>query len=125
MTSVFIPVSVGELFDKITILEIKQEKILDKDKLLNVRKELNLLKEISNKIDTTPIKNIIDDLKNVNKELWHIEESKRNKEKLKLFDEKFIQLSRSVYLKNDIRAELKKQINILTNSTIVEEKSYR
>jgi hypothetical protein len=119
-----VPVSVGELFDKITILEIKQKFLTDQNKLDNVKKELDLLLSISSSIDQSSIKENISQLKDVNTSLWHIEESKRDKERQKVFDAEFIKLARSVYIQNDQRAEIKKQINILTNSTIIEEKSY-
>lgn len=124
MNNIMVPVSVGELFDKITILEIKQKFLTDQNKLDNVKKELDLLLSISSSIDQSSIKENISQLKDVNTSLWHIEEAKRDKERQKVFDAEFIELARSVYIQNDQRAEIKKQINILTNSTIIEEKSY-
>jgi len=124
MNNIKIPVSIGELFDKITILEIKKDKIKDKSKLANIKNELIVLNLIALKVDSSLIEPHIKDLKSINAELWDIEESKRNKEKLKLFDSEFIQLARNVYIKNDKRAEIKKLINLATNSYIVEEKSY-
>ena len=121
-------ISVGELFDKITILEIKKSKIKDKDKLNNIEKELNSLNDTLKKnglIDKdNKLKNLIEDLKNINNELWVIEDSKRLAEKNKNFDEKFIQLARDVYKKNDLRAKIKFEINNYLGSNIKEVKSY-
>jgi len=124
MIEVVIPVSVGELFDKITILEIKQQKILLEHKLINIRKELSILQHAASNVDQQNIAELIDQLKKVNSVLWEIEEQKRLKEKLKCFDNKFIELARSVYINNDQRALIKQQISLITNSSIVEEKSY-
>lgn len=124
MNKIFIPISIGELFDKITILQIKQKEIKDPKKLVNVNNELKLLVDISKEINFSLIQPLIEELKIVNMSLWNIEESKREYEVKQLFDEKFIDLSRSVYILNDKRASLKKQINIITNSEIIEEKSY-
>ncbi len=121
-------ISLGELFDKITILEIKKSKIKDKDKLNNIEKELNSLNDTLKKnglIDKdNKLKNLIEDLKNINNELWVIEDSKRLAEKNKNFDEKFIQLARDVYKKNDLRAKIKFEINNYLGSNIKEVKSY-
>lgn len=125
-----IPVSIGELFDKITILEIKKEKIVDKQKLKNIDYELSRLNTIlsslnlENNVNYNELKLYVYQLKVVNLLLWDIEEAKRNKEKLQEFNTIFIELSRSVYIKNDERALIKKKINLCTNSLIVEEKSY-
>ena len=120
-------ISVGELFDKITILNIKTVKIEDKQKLKNILKELNTLNEQATKIDISD-KHSLDDqvkkLQSINEELWDIENFKRECEANKDFGEKFIKLSRDVHFKNDIRAEIKKEINLLSNSIIVEEKEY-
>lgn len=124
MDSIFVPISVGELFDKITILEIKERKIKDNHKLVNIQKELSLLNNISKSINLANLSDLIDELKNINIVLWDIEERKREKEKLKCFDEEFIELARSVYTNNDKRAYIKKQINLLSNSSLIEEKSY-
>ena len=121
-------ISLGELFDKITILEIKKSKIKDKDKLNNIENELNSLNDTLKKnglIDKdNKLKNLIEDLKNINNELWVIEDSKRLAEKNKNFDEKFIQLARDVYKKNDLRAKIKFEINNYLGSNIKEVKSY-
>ena len=120
-------ISVGELFDKITILNIKIKKIEDQQKLKNILKELNTLNDQSTKIDI-PDKLLLDEqvkkLQSINEELWDIENFKRECEANKDFGENFIKLSRDVHFKNDIRAEIKKEINLLSNSIIVEEKEY-
>ena len=121
-----IPISPGELIDKITILEIKRESIVDKEKLSNINLEYKVLLETlenkiiaSNEIDSLRIK-----LKTINKRLWDIEDQVRDLERSKTFNEDFIKLARSVYFTNDERSEIKKSINKLLNSEIVEEKSY-
>ena len=117
------PISIGELVDKITILEIKKNK-LQNSKLKNVLKELNYLRELieKNKIEITD--DLFSQLKEVNLSLWDIEDQIRIKEKNKEFDNIFIELARSVYFTNDKRSEIKKRINRLSNSEITEEKSY-
>ena len=117
------PISIGELVDKITILEIKKNK-LQKSKLENVLKELSYLRRLmkKNKIEITD--DLFTQLKEINLTLWNIEDQIRIKEKNKEFDNIFIELARSVYFKNDKRAEIKKRINQLSNSEITEEKSY-
>lgn len=126
MSLVSTPMSVGELLDKITILEIKSEKIKDQEKLKNINYELQLLTNtwmktgLSNE-KTEALKN---DLKTVNLRLWKIEDDIRIKEKNRQFDDEFIKLARSVYYENDDRASVKKAINLLTGSDLVEEKSY-
>ena len=120
-------ISVGELFDKITILNIKTKKIGDKQKLKNILKELNTLNEQATKIDISDKLSLDDQVKklqSINEELWDIENFKRECEANKDFGENFIKLSRDVHFKNDIRAEIKKEINLLSNSIIVEEKEY-
>ena len=120
-------ISVGELFDKITILNIKTQKIHDSEKLLNIEKELNFLNHQTSNInvkDQESLKRNIEKLQLINEELWDIENYKRECEANKDFGEKFIQLSRDVHFKNDIRAQIKKEINLLTDSNIVEEKEY-
>ena len=122
-TTINAPISTGELIDKITILEIKKNKLQDL-KLKNVLKELSLLRELikKNKIDIT--EDLFSQLKEINLSLWEIEDQIRIKEKNKEFDSTFIELARSVYFKNDKRAEIKKTINQLSNSEITEEKFY-
>ena len=121
----YAPISIGELIDKITILEIKLTKTLDSEKLRNIQTECDLLMSILKELE---IPEEVDDLRDqlflVNNELWVIEDSKREHEKQQLFDSEFIQLARSVYILNDNRASIKKRINLLTHSTIVEEKIY-
>ena len=119
-------ISAGELVDKITILEIKKEKIKDQDKLIDVEKELISLnntfkKNISQNAD---LKNMIKDLKEINLKLWDIEDGKREAEKNKKFDNKFIELARNVYKLNDERAKIKLKINQFLGSNIKEVKSY-
>ena len=120
-----IEVSNGEIVDKFSILLIKRSKIKDDTKLDNIQKEIDWIIPIFMKIVKN--KEVYDkylDLAVVNSELWEIEDAIRECEKQKDFGDKFIQLARSVYINNDLRAEIKKHINILSNSGIVEEKSY-
>ena len=122
-----IPVSVGELIDKITILEIKKIKINDKLKLALIKKEHKYLKDILiAKIKLTkPVKENYSLLKKINLMLWDIEDKKRNAEKNRKFDKTFISLARKVYIYNDKRAEVKSIINNITGSDIIEVKSYK
>ena len=117
------PISIGEIFDKITILEIKKEK-LKNEKLINVNLELKLLKKIVNDNGLNVDKKLINNLREVNNKLWNIEDKIRKKEKLKAFDNEFIEIARSVYIENDKRSEIKREINTKYNSELVEEKSY-
>ena len=120
-------ISVGELFDKITILNIKTKKIQDSEKLMNIKNELNFLNNQASNIkvkDQESLNKNINKLQSINEELWDIENYKRECEANKDFGEKFIELSRDVHFKNDIRAQIKKEINLLTDSIIVEEKEY-
>ena len=120
-------ISVGELFDKITILNIKTQKINDTEKLINIKNELNFLNNQASSInvkDQNSLSQNINKLQSINEELWNIENYKRECEANKDFGEKFIKLSRDVHFKNDIRAQIKKEINLLTDSIIVEEKEY-
>ena len=126
MDKILAEISAGELIDKITILEIKREKISNKEKLVEVNKELNSLNEtlkksINNESKISSFKN---DLKNINLKLWDIEDGKRSAEKNNKFDEKFIELARSVYKFNDKRAKIKLAINNALGSNIKEVKSY-
>lgn len=122
-----VPVSVGELVDKITILEVKKSKLSEEGKIKNVVYELDLLRGIFNrKIKITEdIQSEMTKLRTINAQLWDIEDAKRACERASKFDDDFVQLARQVYLKNDERARIKRQINDLTGSTIVEEKSHR
>ena len=120
-------ISVGELFDKITILNIKTKKISDNDKLQNIHTELKTLNDQSKKItisDTQALNDLVLKLQQINEALWDIENFKRECEAKKDFGESFIKLSRDVHFKNDKRAVIKKEINLLSNSQIVEEKEY-
>ena len=122
-----IPVSTGELVDKITILEIKKIKVDDKLKLADIQKEHKYLKDILvKKIKLDPyLKSKITALKKINLKLWDIEDGKRKAERNKKFGKSFILLARNVYIYNDKRAQIKLIINKLTNSKIVEVKSYK
>ena len=117
------PISIGELVDKITILEIKKNK-LQNSKLKNVLKELSFFRKLMVKHQIEITDDLFTQLKEINLTLWNIEDQIRIKEKNKEFDNIFIELARSVYFKNDKRAEIKKRINQLSNSEITEEKSY-
>jgi len=119
-------ISPGELLDKISILEIKLEKVKDKNSLEEIEKEYKILKEIqTSSIDITDkIKDLFQSVKNVNVKLWNIEDKLRICEKNKDFGKKFIELARSVYFANDERAELKSKINKILKSNIIEIKQY-
>tara|TARA_B100000963_G_C22507670_1_gene616766 strand:+ start:222 stop:620 length:399 start_codon:yes stop_codon:yes gene_type:complete len=123
---IFAEISVGELLDKISILEIKQKNIKDEHKIKIISKELeslnNSLKKDVNFTDE--IKLLYEDLKKINLKLWNIEDGKRDCERNGDFGEKFIQLARSVYIENDQRAKIKSKINKLSGSNIYEVKSY-
>ena len=121
-----VPASVGELFDKITILEIKKKKIKDKEKLKHVNVELNLLNKVvtKKKINKRKILKLINALKSINLKLWNVEDKIRKLEKEKSFKSLFIQKARSVYILNDKRSVMKNNINIETNSNVNEVKSY-
>ena len=126
MDKILAEISAGELIDKITILEIKKEKISNKEKLIEVDKELVSLNETLRKSinDVNKILSFKNDLKNINLKLWDIEDGKRSAEKNNKFDEKFIQLARNVYKFNDERAKIKLAINNALGSNIKEVKSY-
>ena len=117
------PISLGELLDKITILEIKKTKIRG-NKLENIKKEYFLLNEILEEINIKLDNKLFLELKKVNKILWKLEDAIREKEILKVFDEEFINLARDIYKFNDLRSKIKREINILYSSGIIEEKSY-
>ena len=125
-SNLIIPVSPAELIDKITILEIKRQFIKDSAKLKNVDLEYKLLLDvlINNVSGSEELDLLRSQLKEVNMKLWDIEDKIRDLEKNKVFDKKFIELARLVYFTNDKRSEIKKDINKLLNSEIVEEKSY-
>ena len=126
MKNPFIPISWGELFDKITILQIKSEKILSPDSLKNVDKELKELRLIFDKVfaENQLALEFTEKLRQINFELWNIEDQIREKERKKAFDNEFIQLARSVYMKNDQRSVIKGKINKAFGSDLVEQKSY-
>jgi hypothetical protein len=124
---VLAPISVGELFDKITILEIKAARIIDSAKQVNVLSELGLLREVSDQAGArSPMLHcLIVELKRVNEALWEIEDEVRACERQGEFGPYFIALARAVYRTNDRRAQLKRQINEVAGSPIIEEKSYK
>jgi transcriptional regulator of nitric oxide reductase len=127
MENIRVPVSPGEVLDKITILEIKSERMNDPEKVANVRTELALLQETWAQAVTGDdvIRNLHAQLKEINETLWEIEDDIRDKERLREFDERFIELARSVYFTNDRRSQVKKQLNLHLGSQIIEEKSYQ
>jgi predicted nucleic acid-binding Zn-ribbon protein len=121
-----IPISWGELFDKITILQIKNENLTSQDALKNVEWELKQLQTtlIKNFSQDVEVKQLETELRKINKKLWDIEDRIRDKERTSSFDDEFIQLARSVYITNDERSRIKKRINETFGSELVEEKSY-
>ena len=124
--NVNVEISIGEFFDKLTILEIKRERISDGAKLTNINNELDALNAL---LDTLPISrdDVMEEaaeLKSINEKLWVIEDDIREKERAKAFDEEFIELARSVYFTNDKRSDVKRAINVKLGSDFVEEKSY-
>ena len=124
LSTILAPISIGELIDKITILEIKQI-YMTGIKLKNINKEMKLLKNILQDKNLEINIALIKNLKKINKKLWEIEDNIRIKESKQEFDEEFIKLARSVYIENDKRASIKKEINQTYNSDLVEEKSYK
>ena len=121
-----IEVSHGEIVDKLTILQIKKENITDQIKLDNIIKEYNyLLSVVENDLSISTESPEYLELLSINKELWVIEDDIRDKERIKEFDDDFIKLSRAVYYTNDVRAKIKKEINLKHSSGFVEEKSYQ
>jgi hypothetical protein len=127
MEQILVPVSPGELLDKITILRIKSERIADAQKLANVRRELALLEQTWGAARSPDAMLDAEEaaLQRVNGELWDIEDRIREHEAQRRFDATFIALARQVYQRNDERAAIKKRINVRLNATIVEEKSYQ
>jgi len=127
MDIIQVPVSPGEVLDKITILEIKSERIDDHGKVANVRRELELLLGTWRQSvdDDDTVRRIHAELKSINEALWEIEDDIRDKERAREFDARFIELARSVYVTNDQRANAKKELNAYLGSEIVEEKSYK
>lgn len=124
--NVNVEISIGEFFDKITILEIKKERISNADKLININKELdglnNLLTQLSFSRDE--VAQEVSELRKINEALWEIEDDIREKESQKAFDERFVELARAVYITNDKRSDIKRVINLKLGSDFVEEKSY-
>ncbi|WDM68576.1 DUF6165 family protein [Xanthomonas cucurbitae] len=127
MSEILVPVSFGELLDKIAILQIKSERMNDAAKLANVRNELSALENswMAHPAAGHDIVWLRAELKAVNERLWVIEDDIRLKEQAQSFDDAFVQLARSVYIENDERARIKKQINLALGSSYVEEKSYQ
>ena len=127
MSEILVPVSFGELLDKIAILQIKSERMTDPAKLANVRAELSALEKtwMAHPAAGQDVVKLRAELKAVNERLWVIEDDIRLQEKAQAFDDEFIQLARSVYFQNDIRARVKKDINLALGSAYVEEKSYQ
>jgi transcriptional regulator of nitric oxide reductase len=127
MENIKVPVSPGEVLDKITILEIKSERMDDPDKVANVRVELKLLQDTwaANISDDDVIRDLHARLKEINEALWEIEDDIRDKERVKEFDDRFVELARAVYFTNDKRSEVKKKLNLHLGSQIIEEKSYQ
>ena len=125
-SAILIEASPGELLDKISILEIKAERITDKAKLANINHELSVLTKV--KGDSIATDAVLDalfvELRAVNAKIWNIEDAIRDKERVKSFDAEFVELARSVYINNDHRADIKRRINTHFDSAIVEEKSY-
>lgn len=121
-----VEVSWGELIDKITILEIKEQRLTSPEAVSNVRRELATLTRVVRELQPRPVE--LDELKNrlesINEILWEVEDQIRAKEAKRSFDQQFIELARSVYINNDERARIKRQINELLNSEFVEEKQY-
>ena len=126
MNSPKIPISWGELFDKITILQIKLENITSKNALENVEQELKKLQSILTQycLKTMETTQLEGELRQINQQLWDIEDQIRDKERNNSFDDEFIQLARSVYITNDERSRIKRKINDMFGSELIEEKSY-
>lgn len=127
MKEILVPISPGELLDKITILEIKAERIDKPEKVANVRHELELLSKVWSDFVTEDkvVADLHRQLKTINEELWEIEDDIRDEERQNRFGERFIALARAVYVTNDKRAQAKKEVNLHLGSEIIEEKSYR
>ncbi len=125
--SLQVQTSPGEFLDKLTILEIKSERIQDPAKLANVRRELELLRTLwrESPLSARDVSAVVERLKQVNEALWEIEDRIRDKEAARTFDSEFIELARSVYITNDRRASLKRELNLALGSDLIEEKSYK
>ena len=124
--NVNVEISIGEFFDKITILEIKKERISNTDKLVNINKELDGLNTLLTQLSFSrdDVAQEVSELRKINEALWEIEDDIREKESQKEFDERFIELARAVYITNDKRSDIKRDINLKLGSDFVEEKSY-
>ena len=124
--NVNVEISIGEFFDKVTILEIKRERIKDEGKLENINNELEALNTLLEQLPFSrdDVANEVGELKAINEKLWVIEDDIRDKEAAKSFDQVFIDLARSVYITNDKRSDVKRDINIKLGSSFIEEKSY-
>jgi len=127
MENIMVPASPGEVLDKITILEIKSERMTDPQQLANVRVELELLRETWAAAITQDdtVRDLHAQLREINEALWEIEDRIRDKERAGEFDQRFVELARAVYFTNDRRSALKKRLNLHLGSRIIEEKSYR
>jgi hypothetical protein len=125
--NVRVEISIGEFFDKLTILEIKRSRIKDAAKLENIERELNGLNRLLEELPFSrkDVSDEVDELKAINEKLWVIEDELRDKESHRTFDDTFIQLARAVYKNNDRRFEVKKAINRKLGSDFIEEKSYK
>jgi hypothetical protein len=124
--NVTVEISIGEFFDKVTILEIKKERIQQADKLANINKELDALNALLHTLpfSRADVQDEVAELKDINEKLWVIEDDIRDKESAKKFDADFIELARSVYFTNDRRSDVKRAINLKLGSDFIEEKSY-
>ena len=123
-----VEISNGELLDKLSILELKLDKIKNKEKLVNIRKEFETLRPLVHKlfwVHGSKLQDYYNKLTEINGQLWDIEDWIRDCERKKRFDKEFVELARSVYITNDKRSEIKKLINTITGSDLVEEKSYK
>lgn len=122
-----LPVAWGEVFDKLTILQIKAEKLSDAGKRTNVEKERDAITEVVGDMERFPteLPALVQSLKEINAQLWDVEDGKRDCERRQCFDDSFVQLARQVYFGNDKRAVIKRQINELLGSALLEEKSYQ
>jgi hypothetical protein len=126
MNEIKVPISPGELLDKITILRIKSQRMTDSKKLANVRLELEALEETwrASAYAAVDVGGDVNALLAVNERLWSIEDDIRDKERAKAFDDEFVRLARAVYIENDERAAIKRRLNVRLGSSLVEEKSY-
>jgi hypothetical protein len=124
--NVNVEISIGEFFDKLTILEIKRERISDPEKLENIEKELDSLNAllVQQGLSRDDVAAEVASLREVNESLWEIEDDIREKESQKVFDQRFIELARLVYITNDRRCDIKRDINMKSGSDFIEEKSY-